>query len=164
MANLSRRITCLLAMFLPVLAQSALPPGSIDGAVSPDQIPDFVALRLFIAAVAVPSGGPAAQAMATSMQAVARQKSKLAPAGLDDADTTVVLQAIQSWQSKVSTGASSPTNSSPAVNLDATAKDLLIMLQGQMTPRGFASLMAYIRTEKKHMKIIPVPDMSGHKH
>jgi len=66
-----------------------------------------------------------------------------------------VLRAVQVWQTKA---ASAP------VDLDGTAQILLTTLEVNLSPQGFASLVALLRTEKKHMKIAPVPDMSGHKH
>lgn len=167
MTSLSHRISCLLAICLPLVAQPALPHGSINGAVTPDLIPDVIALRLFIGAVA----GPAVASTAQTAGAVeiptptARQKTKVSSISLNDADTAVLLQSVQYWQSKTSAiSGSSAASVSPGVNLDAIAHDILTTLQGNLTSQGFASLMARVRAEKKNMKIISVPDMSSHKH
>ena len=63
MPKVTQRLLCLLAICMPLVAQSALPQGAIDGAVTPEKIPDYVALRLFLAALGSPSAAAAGQIM-----------------------------------------------------------------------------------------------------
>lgn len=151
----------LLAMSLsPLVAQSTLPPGSVDGALHPEQIPDVVAFRLFLGALRDPS----AVALSSPVQPTAKQKAKLLPVGLSGPDVNLVLQAVQTWHSKVPAGNSSASITPASIDLDGVAQGILGTLQQQMSAAGFVALLSHVKTEKKHMQIIPVPEMSQHNH
>lgn len=60
----------------PLAAQSTFPPGSVDGAVHPEQIPDIVAVRLFLGALRDPS------AVASSLVPTAKADSLLPSNGV----------------------------------------------------------------------------------
>lgn len=155
-------------MSLSVLfAQSPLPPGSIDGAVHPEQIPDVLAFRLFLGAIAEStslSGTLPTNASSVLLRPSARQAAKLLPVQLNPSDTSVLLQVLGDWEGKMS-GARPMAAGTPApVDLDGMAQSSVSALERQMSPQGFTSLIAYVRSQKKYMKRIPVPDMSQHSH
>jgi hypothetical protein len=66
------------------------------------------------------------------------------------------------WQGRLTDSALPAAALSSTADLDTITEDTGRLLQQQMTPEGFKSLMSHIRTEKKKMKRIPVPDMSEH--
>lgn len=148
---MSTRLSTLLicVVFLPSLqayGQTALPPGSIDGAATPDQIPDVVATRLFLAAIAEPIPPNATPAPPSPKQA-----GKLLPIGLNAADTMALRQVASTWRAQVAAAAGT------AADLDGLAQNAITSLQGQMTVNGFASFLGYVRAQKKYMKRIPAP-------
>jgi hypothetical protein len=149
---------------LPVLrAQVALPPGSVDGAVNPQLIPDVVAFRLFFGALA---GGASASALpqgasssVSQLQPSARQRAQLIPVGLGAADTSLLLQAVGEWQVSVGSlpPASSGMGSAPsAPTLDTVTQATVSKLQQGMSAQEFSSLVAFVRAQKKAMKRVPV--------
>lgn len=161
------RLTCLLPLIAGIsLAQRALPPGSIDGSQHPEQIPDAVALRLFLGALSEPHSTASQAASGLSApQPSARQMAKTRRVGLSVGDLATLFQTLHSWEGQAASLVSSsqiPSATSPT--LDSIAQNTLNAPQAQMSPTGFAALVSYLQTEKKHMKIIPVPDMSPHQH
>jgi len=151
----------------PLLAQNTLPPGSIDGAVNPEGIPDVAAFRLFLGALVDQSAAPAVSPEGGSslpLQPSASQRRKLLPVGLNSTDTGLLLQALQAWHGDMSAASSATDASAPAIDLDSIAQRALNGLKQRMSAAGFAQLLAHIRAEKKHMTRIPVPDMSGGRH
>ncbi len=139
------------------LAQIALPSGSINGATNPDQIPDFVALRLVFAALANNLPNYTAIAGQSPTQPSTKQASAFRLIGLGSADTNVVLQALQAWQRQVSA-----VLPSPPPNLDVIAQASLNGLEQQMSQQGFAALMSYVRAEKKNMVRVLGPNTTQH--
>jgi len=137
---------------LRIYGQTSLPPGSINGAATPDQIPDVVATRLFLAAIA----GPVVPNATAVQPADSKQAARLSPIGLNPADTGALLQAAGTWQANVSAAKGT------AVDLDGLTQNVITSLQGQMSTQGFASFLAYVRSQKKYMQRVPVPDMAQH--
>ena len=70
----------------PLLAQNTLPPGTIDGAVNPEGIPDVAAFRHFLGALVDKSAMPVVSPEGSSsspLQPSASQRRKLLPVGLN---------------------------------------------------------------------------------
>jgi hypothetical protein len=144
-------------LLLPLLsAQTNLPPGTIDGSVNPELIPDVVAFRLFLGALDQNGPGTAA----ASSLPTARQRAILLPAGLGAADVNVVIRLLASWKqtTAIAVSAAGPS-SSP--DLDSIAQDTMNALRSQMTAAGFGSLFTHIRSEKRNIRIVPV-NMNEH--
>ena len=147
-----------------LFAQATLPPGTIDGAVNPDQIPDAVALRLFFGAlVESPAVFTSTAATSTVTQPTTRQRAVILPIQLSAPDTATLFVCLQAWYGKTTGQASAGSSITLPADLDGIAQGTLNALQQQMSASGFASLMAYVRSEKKNMKRFPVPDMTQHK-
>jgi hypothetical protein len=145
------------------MAQSSLPPGSIDGAANPGKIPDVVAFRLFLGSLVEKGGAPTAATSGVGSSAAlvptARQRAKLLPAGLGGPDTVVVLRNLQAWQAAFAAANSAAAGQASVIDPDGLTQLTMGALQQQMSPAGFASLLAHVRAEKKNMKIIPGPNM-----
>jgi hypothetical protein len=153
LSRASLYLTLVVLTSLRIYGQASLPPGSIDGAVTPEQIPDVVATRLFFAVIAgpvVPNAAPVANP---------KQAARLLPIGLNAADTGALLRAAGTWQTSVS-AAKVPAAAGTAVDLDGLTQSVITSLQGQMNSQGFASFLAYVRSQKKYMQRIPVPAMA----
>jgi hypothetical protein len=144
--KLSTLLICIISLSLQTYGQTALPPGSIDGAATPDQIPDVVATRLFLAAIAEPIPPNSTPAPPSP-----RQAGKLLPMGLNAADAMALRQAASTWRAQVSAAAGT------AADLDGLTQSAMTSLQEQMTADGFASFLAHVRAQKKYMKRIPAP-------
>ena len=143
----------------PSFAQSSDPPGTIDGSVDPELIPDVVAFRLFLGALVEGPGTPAAQSAGTQSQPLqpsTKQRAKLTASALNAADMSALLQALDLWQTSITPSA---TNLASAIDLDAITEGTMGALQQKMTPAGYNSLLVQVRSEKKHMKRVPVPNM-----
>lgn len=136
-----RRACLLLTLFVPFapVAFGQL----IDGAVNPDQIPDVVALRLFLGAIAEPSTPITASSASGLLTPSPRQTGKLAPVGLTPADVSALLGAIGAWQGQLNPGLGRG-------DLDAVTQDTANTLQVKMSAQGFAALMTYVRSQKKY--------------
>lgn len=143
-----------LLLLLPSLsaqtgAPPSLPPGTIDGSVHPELIPDSVAFRLFLGALAEASNA------SVNSSLTARQRAVLRPAHLVDSDVAVFAQQLGTWK-KAMSALASPSNNAPSSTLDDIANGTINALNAQMTPQGFGSLYAHVMSEKKGMKIVPV--------
>ncbi len=121
----------------------------IDGAANPDQIPDVVALRLFLGAIAEPPTAARTTPGDAPLTPSPRQAGKLEPVGLAPADTTALLRSVGTWQKQTGTRTGS-------VDLDAVTQSTVNMLRTQMSAQGFAALMTYVRSQKKYMKRVQV--------
>ena len=154
-------VFALAVAFTPLLGQSSDPPGTIDGAVHPEQIPDVVAFRLFLGALVEGPAAPAALPVGSPPSLVApspKQRGKLNPSALNAADMSVLLQALNVWQASIKSAGTAPLS---RVDLDVVTEVTMDVLQRQMSPSGFSSLLAQVRSAKKNMKRVPVPDMSN---
>ena len=95
--NVAVRVAVLGLMSLPyAAAQPSSTPTTIDGAVQPEQIPDVVAVRLFLGALADDTPNPAMPSGTSQpvLHPSPRQGSLLLPIHLDAPDTTTLLQAV----------------------------------------------------------------------
>jgi len=102
-AKLLASLTVSAIPFSPLLAQTMLPPGSVDGVANPDQIPDTVAFRLFSAGLnyAGPTAHSAGADATATLQPTPRQKAKLRPIALSAADEGILLWQAAQWQSAI---------------------------------------------------------------
>ncbi len=118
------------------VGQPAAPTGIIDGSVSPDLIPDIVAFRLFLSAVAGQSS---------------TQDAKLQPIGLGSADTGALVQVLPNF----ATALRQALATRPQGSLDGVAQVAVDSMRAEMSPEGFQRLQAYVRSQKKFMKRAP---------
>lgn len=141
------------------------PPGLIDGAETPELIPDETALNLVLLAIAEPEN--------TTAQQVALARSKIAPATLHEQDTLAFLSIATAFRKeRLNLDAQASvihqrirSIGSPASDFQKLAdlndqreqllKDNLSALQSSLSPDGVKKLQAYISREKRGMKIFP---------
>jgi hypothetical protein len=141
------------------------PPGTIDGAKNPELIPDDVAYRLVLLAVAEPEDASDAQK--------ARFRAKIAPAGLNEADTEafrLILAALQKQLDALNAQANQILARDPMPLAGTPDYQQLVELSKQRQPvfaeamsalparlsaDGVAKLQAYVQNEKRRMKYLP---------
>ncbi len=98
--------------------QQQLPPGSIDGSINPELIPDIVAYRLFFTALGEKSSSKAAnqfqaQSMPVPHIASAKQKAQLAPLNLSDSDSTTLIDSLAAFRAEFDAAALPSNSKSP---------------------------------------------------
>jgi len=141
------------------------PPGTIDGAKNPELIPDEVALRMIVLAVAEPTN-------ATEEQKE-RARAKIASIGLSDEDAAAFLALLAQFQDEVDavdkqvveiyqrTPIPDPASTvyKELVDLgkqkDQLANDAVAAIPAKLSEDGLAKLGAFLPQAKKGMKIIP---------
>ncbi len=154
------------------------PPGTIDGAVNPELIPDVVAFRLFFTAVAGNMSAPSlamtnSSSSSSAVTATPAQKAKLLPIQLSDADSGVFIQALPAFSANLlkatAANAAAPAATTSTSNgqttqrsLDDIAQDTVNTMKAQMTPDGFQRLLAFVQSQKKYIKRVPYPAMGSH--
>jgi hypothetical protein len=152
--------------------QPAYPPGTIDGAKDPELIPDDVAYRLLFLAVAEPDHPTPEQS--------ARARAKLRAAQLSEDDLKNIILAIASDYKRARDALDAQAQNLqlqfPLAHLnprsveghelaqlakkrDQLALDAVASLQNRLSSEGFRSLKRHIETVKRHIKLIPSPDM-----
>ena len=119
------------------------PTGIIDGSVSPDLIPDVVAFRLFLSAVAGKGS---------------TQDARLQPIGLGSADMAVLVQVLPNFAAALRQALATR----PQGSLDTAAQAAVDSLREQMSQEGFQRLLTYVRNQKKFIKRAPYPPMHVH--
>jgi hypothetical protein len=134
--------------------QTALPPGAIDGAVTPNLIPDVVAFRMFFVAVA--------ETPAPGVIVSAKQQAKLNPIGLSAADQSIIVQELVQFKAALTFINSGVQNATGAATPDTLTQSLIDRLKSEMTAGAFQRLQAHVQSEKRRMKVFPVPSMPGH--
>jgi hypothetical protein len=141
----------LLVLFIALgLSWSAFAQPGPPPSPSADLIPDYVAFRLFFAAVAGSSSPTPAE--------TARQNDRLKPIQLTDVDKGVLVRALSRFKGKFQNGGQVP----PATSLNAIVQGTLDELQGQMSKDGFQRLYAHVRLQKVYMKEAPFPPVTAH--
>jgi len=144
--------------------QIVVPPGTIDGAKTPDQIPDVVAYRLFFVSVAVP---PSATADKQE-----RQRTYLARIGLGDPDLAALIAKLTDFYAqyadfrKRENDAADQTRAkgmpvdvrASVVRRDALVQSIRNELKSALTPAGMELLDAHVQREKQGMKILTIPN------
>jgi len=141
------------------------PPGTIDGAKNPELIPDEVALRMIVLAVAEPADATEAQKE--------RARAKLNPIGLGEEDAAAFLNLLAEFQSQsgaldkqaaeIFVRAPIPhpasTDYKQLVELGKRkhqlALDAVAALPARLSDDGLLQLSAYLPEAKKGMKITP---------
>jgi hypothetical protein len=143
------------------------PPGTIDGAKNPEMIPDGVALRMIVLAVAEPTNAPEEQKE--------RARAKIASIGLSDEDAAAYLALLAQFQDEVDamdkqvveiyqrTPIPDPASTvyEELVDLgkrkDQLANDAVAAtaIPAKLNEDGLARLSAFLPQAKKGMKIIP---------
>lgn len=141
--------------------QSIIPPGTIDGSVTPSLIPDSVAYRLFFVTVSEPTLPSASQ--------VRRQRSRLAGAKLtsEEYDNVVAIlsnfkaahDSLQLKYSEIASHGGVIDGNTLNSERDAIVEHTRGELKNHLSRESMASLDAYIQKEKTRMKIIPAPPM-----
>jgi hypothetical protein len=139
-----------------------LPAGTIDGSVSPQLITDAVAYRLFF---------NAACEQPQSANEDARQRAMLARAHLSDAELTTVsgiltdyrqqMNALEQAWSAATAGGHTPnaaTQNFPAQR-DEIVTATKAALAARLSAQGLIKLDQVIQSEKRHMKVVPYPNM-----
>ena len=147
------------------------PPGTIDGAKNPELIPDEVAYRLVLLAMAEPENATDAQK--------ARFQAKVAPAGLDENDIQALFGVLAPFQTQVdSLSAQSsqilardpiPPSGSPdyqqLVQLgqqkDTALAQAIGALPARLSSDGATKLQAFVETQKTGMKYLPEAPMKN---
>ncbi len=130
--------------------------GGIDGAVTPELVPDSVAYNLFFSSVAEPLNGTPAQQ--------SRERAKLARAQLSEADVLAIIPILANFQqSQLAMEQSFKSGAQPPADLDPLRAQLVTASRESMktalTVEGLARLDALIQVEKRHMAIYPFPTL-----
>lgn len=141
------------------------PPGTIDGAKNPELIPDDVAYRLVLLAVAEPENATDAQK--------ARFQAKIASAKLNEEDTEAFLRILGTFQkqlgalnaqaSQILARNPIPLPGTPdyqtLVDLSKQREPLFVEAMSAVPARlsadGFTNLQTYIQNAKRGMKYLP---------
>ena len=132
--------------------------GGIDGSVNPKLIPDSVAYRLFMLAMAEP-------AVATAEQAQ-RQKEKLSRFALAEPEFqsfTAILATYLENQRALEAAYAKRTDLSSVAQFEQAREALVSQarqqMSGALSPTTLAALDQVIQAEKRHMAIYPMPQM-----
>jgi len=132
------------------------PQGTIDGAVSPERIPDSLAIRLFFSAVTAPKSA--------NTQGQARQDAQLKPLQFSPTDLKTMKFHLAEFndrraQLSQNTGTSSQAPAQAGGGIQAIADDEFAHLQQDLSADALSRFTAHVRNEKRHMKIYPPPMM-----
>ena len=141
------------------------PPGTIDGAKNPELIPDEVALRMIVLAVAEP--------VDATEQMRERARAKLNPIGLSEDDTAAFLGLLADYQTQIDALDKQVADiyvRAPIPNTASTDYKQLLELGNQkdrltnnavsaipakLSQGGFTKLLAFLPEAKKGMKVTP---------
>ena len=138
---------------VPLYAQSPdLPPGIIDGAKSPELIPDSTAFRLVFLSLRAPESPSATD--------LKMQSSRLKRVGLSDDDAVAAKNIINDfgtayddWHRKFSHVSSSVDVSNARSEREAIVQETLGSIMKQLSPVGAARLAQYVQAAKVRMVI-----------
>ena len=128
--------------------------GGVDGAVTPELIPDAAAYSLFLSTAAEPLGATAEQTR--------RQRAKLGRAQLSEPDLLAMAPILATFQQQQQVLEQSfRAGASPVADVDSLRAQLVAntraALKSAITPDGLARLDALIQMEKRRMAIYPYP-------
>lgn len=131
------------------------PPNVIDGSKTPELIPDSVAYRLWLVAVAEdPADAPSP-----------RQQSHLRAAGLGDSDLLAASKILANFKTRYAqliaeynAAATANPNSNDGLSGFLSDRGILVQntrdeLKAALTPKGMTSLDAHVQSEKTRMKV-----------
>lgn len=144
-----RKLAAILPLALlavaPILAQSSgtrnIPPGWIDGSVSPNLIPDRMAYRLVFISLTLPAS--------PSQHDLARQKAHLLQIGLSSADQTILLQAIAAFATAYSSWEQAAGHTDDQAW--AIVQNTRNALESQLSADGNSKFSAYVALAKRQM-------------
>ncbi len=153
------------ATVLQAAAQGVDPPGTIDGAKNPELIPDDVAYRLVLLAIAEPQNATDAQQ--------ARFRAKIASAKLGEEDILALLQVLGTFQGQLD-ALTAQANAITAVNprpypgsvdyqklltlsqqRQPVFEQAMSALPARLSSSGLAALQTYVQNAKRGMKYVP---------
>ncbi len=171
-------IASVISLFLPSALMPQTSPqalatsGRIDGAVTPELVPDIVAFRmLFAVIVGPPSDGKsndlssaASGSTTTALSLTPRQRAVLRSVQLTEADQQIVLSKASAFCKLLNGPAPDTTFNSAAQSsiLETAAQGKIDELKAEMTPDGFQRLLSHLQQEKRFIKIVPYPQMHTH--
>ena len=121
-----------------------IPPGWIDGAESPNLIPDRVAYRLVFISLMLPDS--------PDQTAIERQEGHLRQIGLSGADETVLKQALAVFAANYAAWQQTSGTAGEAWNIVQTTQT---SLQSRLTSDGNSKFSAYVALAKTHMVVKP---------
>jgi hypothetical protein len=137
-------------------------PGGINGALTPQLIPDSTAYRMFFLAIAEPANA--------KPDRLARQQAMLSRLRLSPSDLAAIFSTLANFHSQaqalgLTAGATSvAAGTNPAVynaQCDSVVDAAHEALRSSLSVAGFARLEAYVQSEKRHMIIFPSPSMES---
>jgi hypothetical protein len=134
-------------------------PDLIDGAVNPGLIPDTIAYRLYFITVSETRNAPP--------EARKRQLAYLSKVGLNENDLSSTISVLESFKSSYNelvarynelAAAAEKEGKTPDYEMFVFKRDMLVQttredLHAVLSANGLASLDAFIKNEKRHMKI-----------
>jgi hypothetical protein len=130
---------------LPQMMPSTLPPGFINGAANPEQIPDSTARKLVLLSLRLPDS--------PDENAIARQEAHLRFIGLSGQDLAAAKTIINDFTAKYAGWAT--TAPRQATGADAIVNDTWTQLANRLSSSGLGTLLRFITTEKRHMVVKP---------
>jgi len=136
------------------------PVDVVDGAATPELIPDSSAYRLFLVVVGVSSS--------PSVEDAARQTTNVAKIGLSDSDSQALIAVANDFKvayesamaaynttaDALQAGGQVPDVDSFIAQRDLLVESTLAKLKSTLSPPGMAKLHAHIQSEKRGMKVI----------
>ena len=137
----------MVALSQTVPARPKLPPGFVDGSISPDQIPDHAAYRLIFIHLMGENAG-------NVQQPRVKQELRFAKVGLPDADVAVLKRHLGQFESRYSQwSAQKGQKSSAAAETEVqtmvlATRDAVIR---ELTPDGASKFIQHVQREKAHM-------------
>lgn len=171
-------LTAWIYLFAPVLAAQTLPPDAsappahmhnaanaavIDGAAHPELIPDLTAYRLFFVSVADGADSKSAEMVS--------HKAHIGRLQFDDADNRAFISLMQTFRTQYDDliqrhnqdakaaleAGLTPDMNSFRKNRDALVQGIRDQLKVALSTDGSLVLDAFVSSEKRHMKIQPMP-------
>jgi len=141
--------------------EQQLPPGTIDGSVTPELIPDIVAFRLFFSVAcegpANPSVMPSSGAAAPSHPEISdKQRAIIRPVQLDDNDQDALFTELASFKNNLHAIASrsartqlqNSSTATPVDEIEQATRTTLNAVRSKMTPDGFQRLETHVQAFK----------------
>lgn len=131
------------------------PPGTIDGAKHPEQIPDLMAYRLFFVQVSLP-----AQPSADDSRRHEAKLGRLRLSAIDRLNLELAIAIFRDhYAAFLENYKTAPVDEAALSQRDAITQEALDRLRTSMSMAGFQELDKFIQLEKRHMKRVPMPKM-----
>jgi hypothetical protein len=97
----------------------------------------------------------------------AKQRARLGPAHLNDADLSVVTDTLIQFKANLDHVLALKPSVTPSISSQTSDADLnaltqatVTLLKTSMSPEGFQHLQDHVIAEKRNMKIVPIPQMN----